>query len=127
MGRIGAKGSSWYGKGLPSGNLEFTSNIIRNNLNPVWDSTFSIDGQVEEWISQLSTDRLEVCLKLFDNDIYPKELGEICQEIVIVDKGTSPVTVPVKGKHGQGTVDIAFFKSRQAERKNIKESRVETV
>ena len=97
-------------------------------MNPVWDSTFSIDEQVEEWISQLSTDRLEVCLKLFDNDIYPKELGEICQEIVIADKGhTSPVTVPVQGKHGQGTVDIAFFKSRQVERKNITESRVETV
>ena len=66
-------------------------------------------------------------MKLFDNDIYPKELGEICQEIVIADKGMSQVTVPVQGKDGQGTVDIAFFKSRQVERKNITESRVETV
>ena len=75
-------------------------------------------------MAQLATDRLEVSLKIFDQDLLSaEELGEVCQDI-IVDRDSKNITVPVKGNNGRGTVEIAFLKSSQKQMINIKESRV---
>jgi len=125
--RIGAKGSTWDGKGLPSGGLEFTSQVIRNDLNPKWDAVFSLDLTDEEWVRQLSTHRLEVCVKIYDHDlVYSRtELGEICQEIIL-DKAGQRLTCPVLGSGNTGTVDVQFLKDSQKQMKNIEESRKST-
>ena len=109
----------------PNSNASHCCKVVKNNLNPEWNATFSLDTEFGDGLlALLEPECLELTLRLFDSDLVDKdtELGVVNVPLVKTASGEwEQQSLPLDT---QGTVDIAFCRMDKPITENVTEKKV---